>query len=98
VDAELGFPNMPPPTASGTVVSPESCAADLKASRVSGPLLLRVGYTVRTQKHACSLSVSYSRRIDDPDHTSLAMSNLATVIPDRVGIVNSQCEDLGLWK
>lgn len=42
--------------------------------------------------------MSYSRRIDDPDHASLAVSNFATVVPDRAGIVNGQCEDLGLWR
>jgi hypothetical protein len=26
------------------------------------------------------------------------MANLATVEPDRVGIVNGQCEDVRLWK
>lgn len=47
VDAVLGFPNVPPPTALGTVLSPAFLAADLNASRVFGPLRLRVGYTVR---------------------------------------------------
>jgi hypothetical protein len=93
MDALLGVPNVPPPIEAGTVVSPAFCAADLNAASVSGPLLLN-----DTQSdHACVLGVPYSRWIDDPDHTSLAMSDLAAVVPDRVGIVDSQCEDLRLW-
>lgn len=47
VDAVFGFPNVPPPTAAGTVEFSVFFAADLNASRVSRLLRLGGRYIVR---------------------------------------------------
>jgi hypothetical protein len=86
----LGVPRIPPWAVAGTLWPLALEAFDLKSSSVSEPLmqrreLLKAPEGVSPMKHL--------RGINHTNHSSLTMSNLAAVEPDRVCIINSQRPD-----
>jgi hypothetical protein len=83
----LGVPRMPPWAVAGTLWPFTLEAADLNKSSVSEPLMLR-RELVSTSNTLWVLI--YLRRINHTNHTSLTMSNLATIEPYRICIIDSQ--------
>lgn len=80
----LGFPKTPPLTADGVGAALAVDAADLNASSVSEPPDLR-----KISKRSRNEQNTSSRWINDSNHAGLTVSDLGTVEPDWVGIINS---------
>lgn len=72
-------PKTPPLTEAVSVLAFAFFAAALYASRVFGPVGLSKVNTVLWL--SLNAGLVYSRRINDSNHTGLAMSTLSTVIP-----------------
>jgi hypothetical protein len=84
VDVVAGFPKTPPLTADGVGAALAVDAADLKASSVSEEPDLR-----RINEMSGNRQGASSRWINDSNHAGLTVSDLSTVEPDWVGIIDS---------
>jgi hypothetical protein len=78
---------MPPWAVAGTLWPFTLETADLNKSSVSEPLMLR--RELVSASNTLWLLI-YLRRINHTNHTSLTMSNLATIKPYRICIIDSQ--------